>query len=60
MLKDDGFFLYITYQQPHFVMPVLNRNDEWRLEMEILGGGDSFECFGFVLRKRQPGMATAE
>lgn len=58
MLKDDGFFLYITYRQPHFVKPILNRDDEWKLEMEILGGGDSFEYFGFILRKNQPGSAT--
>jgi hypothetical protein len=46
-------FLYITYRQPHFVKPILNRGNEWKLEMEILGGGDSFEYFGFILRKQQ-------
>ncbi|KAF2241757.1 hypothetical protein BU26DRAFT_440185, partial [Trematosphaeria pertusa] len=53
-LKDDGFFLYITYRQPHFVKPIINRNNEWTLEMEVLGGGDSFEYFDFILRKQSP------
>jgi EEF1A lysine methyltransferase 4 len=51
VLKGDGVFLYITYRQPHFVRPILNRNNEWDLEMEVLGGEGSFEYFGFVLRK---------
>jgi hypothetical protein len=51
VLKNDGFFLYITYRQPHFVKPILNRNNEWDLEMEVLGGGDSFEYYGYTLRK---------
>lgn len=53
VLKDDGFFLYITYRQPHFVKPILNRNDEWDLEMEVLGGGDSFEYYGYRLTKHK-------
>jgi hypothetical protein len=53
VLKDDGFFLYITYRQPHFVKPILNGSGEWDAEMEILGGGDSFEYYGFVLTKRK-------
>ena len=53
MLKDDGVFLYITYRQPHFVKPILNRNGDWDLEMEILGGGDSFEYYGYTLRKHK-------
>jgi hypothetical protein len=56
VLKDDGFFLYITYRQPHFVKPILNRDNEWKLEMEILGGGDSFEYFGFILQKQQASL----
>ncbi|KAK8233206.1 S-adenosyl-L-methionine-dependent methyltransferase [Phyllosticta capitalensis] len=48
VLKDDGVFLYITYRQPHFVKPLLG---EWKLEMEVLGGGDSFDYYGFILGK---------
>lgn len=51
VLKDDGVFLYVTYRQPHFIKPILNRNMEWDLEMEVMGGGDSFQYFGFVLKK---------
>ncbi|KAJ4384262.1 hypothetical protein N0V86_001109 [Didymella sp. IMI 355093] len=54
VLKEDGFFLYITYRQPHFIKPILNRDNEWDYEMEILGGGDSsFEYYGFILRKHK-------
>ncbi|KAF2877441.1 S-adenosyl-L-methionine-dependent methyltransferase [Massariosphaeria phaeospora] len=51
VLKDDGVFLYVTYRQPHFVKPILNRNNEWQLEMDTMGEGDSFEYYGFILRK---------
>ncbi|OSS46087.1 hypothetical protein B5807_08313 [Epicoccum nigrum] len=54
VLKDDGFFLYITYRQPHFIKPILNRDNEWDYEMETLGGGDSsFEYYGFILKKKK-------
>ena len=55
VLKDDGVFLYITYRQPHFVKPILNRKNEWDLDMEIMGGGDSFQYFGFILKKNPSG-----
>jgi hypothetical protein len=32
VLKDDGVFLYVTYRQPHFIKPILNREVEWDLE----------------------------
>jgi hypothetical protein len=51
VLKDDGVFLYITYRQPHFIKPILNRANEWDLTMEVMGDGASFEYFGFVLKK---------
>jgi hypothetical protein len=51
VLEDDGVFLYVTYRQPHFIKPILNRNNEWDLRMEIMGGGDSFQYFGFALKK---------
>lgn len=53
ILKDDGVFLYITYRQPHFMKPLLNRAGEWDLHMEVMGDGASFEYFGFVLKKYQ-------
>jgi hypothetical protein len=60
VLKPDGVFLYVTYRQPHFIKPILNRNNEWNLEMEILGGGESsFEYFGFILRKHSATVAAS-
>lgn len=56
VLKDDGVGLFVTFKQPHFIKPILNRNEEWDLEMEVLGGGDSFEYFGFVLKKHAKDM----
>jgi hypothetical protein len=53
VLKDDGVFLYVTYRQPHFIKPILNRANEWNLEMEVMAGGDSFQYFGFALKKHQ-------
>jgi hypothetical protein len=55
VLKDDGVFLYITYRQPHFIKPILNRANEWDMNMEIMGDGASFEYFGFVLKKNNSG-----
>ncbi|KAL1793890.1 hypothetical protein ACET3X_007311 [Alternaria dauci] len=57
VLKDDGVFMYISYRQPHFTKPILNRKNEWDLDMEILGEGDSFEYFGHILRKNNPGAS---
>lgn len=53
MLKPDGVFLYITFRQPHFVKPLLNRDDIWDLEMENLAEGTSFlDYYSFILRKK--------
>jgi SAM-dependent methyltransferase len=52
VLKDDGVFLYITFRQPHFVKPLLNYREQWKMEMEVLqdeGGG--FDYYAFVLHK---------
>ena len=54
VLKDDGIFLYVTFRQPHFVKPLLNRNDRWDLILETLSDGEgSFDYYGFVLRKKR-------
>ena len=53
VLKDDGVFLYVTFRQPHFVKPLLNRDELWDLTLETLSDGPgSFDYFGFVLKKR--------
>lgn len=54
VLRDDGAFLYITYRQPHFMRPVLNRDDIWDLHMETLSEGESsFDYYAFVLKKKK-------
>lgn len=53
-LKDDGVFLYITYRQPHFMRPLLNADDLWDMDMDVLSGGESaFDYYGFILRRRK-------
>ncbi|KAF2647112.1 hypothetical protein K491DRAFT_615134, partial [Lophiostoma macrostomum CBS 122681] len=41
VLKPTANLLYITYRQPHIVKPIVNRVDEWDLELDVLGGADS-------------------
>lgn len=54
MLKSGGLFLYITYRQPHFVKPIITREDVWPdFEVEsIQEEGGMFEYFGFAMRKK--------
>jgi hypothetical protein len=51
VLKPGGCWLYITYRQPHFLRPLLQR-EVWDLQVDMLDeGGGAFEYFGFVMRK---------
>jgi SAM-dependent methyltransferase len=53
VLKDDGVFLYITFRQPHFVMPLLDRNDLWNIQrQDISDGPGTFDYYCFILTKR--------
>ncbi|KAK7443602.1 hypothetical protein Landi51_08951 [Colletotrichum acutatum] len=53
-LKDDGVFLCITYRQPHFMRPLLNADNLWDMDMDILSGGESaFDYYGFILKRRK-------
>ncbi|KAK1461409.1 hypothetical protein CMEL01_14363 [Colletotrichum melonis] len=53
-LKDDGVFLYITYRQPHFMRPLLNADNLWDMDMDVLSGGESaFDYYGFILRRKK-------
>ena len=54
MLKPGGMWLYITYRQPHFMKPLLTRDDLWTLDVEVLdaAGPGSFGYFGFVLKTK--------
>jgi EEF1A lysine methyltransferase 4 len=55
VLQAKGRFLYVTYRQPHFVRPLLEKVEgvQWAdVQSCVLGGeGSSFEYFGFVLIK---------
>ncbi|EKJ73459.1 hypothetical protein FPSE_06377 [Fusarium pseudograminearum CS3096] len=53
-LKDDGVFLYITFRQPHFMKLLLNPDNIWNMEMEVLGDGGTFDYYGYVIRKSKP------
>lgn len=55
MLRPGGLWLYITYRQPHFMKPLLTREKQWGLSVEILedpDGAGGFDYFGFVMRKQ--------
>lgn len=55
VLKHGGTLLYITWRQPHFIRPLLQRPGIWETSVETLaeqpGGGGMFEYFGWVVRK---------
>ncbi len=54
MLKPGAKWLYMTYRQPHFMKPLLVREDKWTLEVEVLDdpdGAGGFEYFGLVMTK---------
>ncbi|TVY84544.1 Endothelin-converting enzyme [Lachnellula suecica] len=56
VLKPGGKWLYITYRQPHFMKPLLTRENEWKLEVEALedlDGGGEFDYFVFVMERNQ-------
>lgn len=52
VLAPRGTFLYITYRQPHFMKPLLTRED-WDLRVEKLPEreGGVFEYFAYVMEK---------
>jgi hypothetical protein len=52
VLKPGGQWLYITYRQPHFMNPLLAREDLWTLSVEKLGdGAGAFDYFGFIMKR---------
>ncbi|KAL8993898.1 MAG: hypothetical protein Q9188_007209 [Gyalolechia gomerana] len=61
VLKSDTVFIYITYRQPHFIIPLLNCGGvDWDIQVDILGGSDSsFDYHGFILKKLSPPVAAS-
>ncbi|KAG8668148.1 hypothetical protein FPOAC1_007521 [Fusarium poae] len=53
-MKNDGVFLYITFRQPHFMKLLLNPDNIWDMEMEVLGDGGTFDYYGYVIKKSKP------
>ena len=55
VLKPGGIWLYITYRQPHFMKPLLLREEVWSLEVEVLedpDGAGGFDYFAFIMKKK--------
>lgn len=55
MLKPGAQWLYITYRQPHFLKPLLLREELWDLDVEVLDDPEAaggFEYFGFVMKRK--------
>ncbi|KAK9463970.1 S-adenosyl-L-methionine-dependent methyltransferase [Lipomyces oligophaga] len=51
VLKPGGSLLYVSYRQPHFAKPVLQRSD-WNVEVDVLADqAGGFEYFGYNVRK---------
>lgn len=48
LLKPGGVFLYLTFGQPHFRRPHLER-ENWTIETKVLG--DMFHYFLFICKK---------
>ncbi|KAI4864092.1 S-adenosyl-L-methionine-dependent methyltransferase [Hypoxylon rubiginosum] len=55
VLKSDGVFLYVTYRQPHFMRPLLQREGlDWEIQVETLGASDSsFGYYGFICKPQK-------
>ena len=52
VLKPGGRWLYVTFRQPHFVRPQVEREGMWEVGVERLADGPGmFEYFAYVLTK---------
>lgn len=53
ILSSSGKWLYVTFRQPHFIKPLLQRPGIWTVEVHSLTSaeGGLFEYFGYVLAK---------
>ncbi|KAL7783850.1 hypothetical protein V8C37DRAFT_396741 [Trichoderma ceciliae] len=60
VLRDHGVFLYVTFRQPHFIIPLLNPDNLWDIDMQVLGDGGSFDYYGFVIKKSLSSSETVD
>ncbi|PWN98828.1 S-adenosyl-L-methionine-dependent methyltransferase [Tilletiopsis washingtonensis] len=51
VLKPKGVFLYLTFGQPHFRRPLLQR-EAWQIETRTLGEQDMFPYYFYICRKQ--------
>lgn len=52
LLRPGGKWLYVTWRQPHFILPLVQREGVWVVEREVIAeGAGMFEYYGFVMRK---------
>jgi len=60
VLKDDGIFLHVSFRQPHFMRLLLDRDGLFKLDVEVLSSKDSFDYYGWVIRKAKPHEEEAD
>lgn len=53
VLKNDGFFLYVTYRNAMLMKSILGRNNDWHIQTETISDGVGFEYFGYILKKQK-------
>ncbi|KAF5962280.1 endothelin-converting enzyme 2 [Fusarium bulbicola] len=51
VLKADGVFLNVTFRQPHFMKLLMNQDNIFDIEVEVLEDGVGFEYYGYVVKK---------
>ena len=64
ILVPGGTFLYLTYRQPHFIRPLLMRDETWSFDVRHLPDkqGGVFEYFAYVMVKhgqKQNGVSSS-
>jgi len=52
ILKPGGTFLYISFGQPHFRKPLLDR-PEYNWNYKVLTIGEFFHYFIFIMKKKE-------
>ncbi|KAF5534407.1 endothelin-converting enzyme 2 [Fusarium mexicanum] len=53
VLKADGVFLNVTFRQPHFMKLLMNQDNIFDIEVEVLEDGVGFDYYGYVVKKAQ-------
>ncbi|KAN0059653.1 hypothetical protein ACQY0O_008224 [Thecaphora frezii] len=51
LLRPGGLFLYLTFGQPHFRKPLLER-PQWDIEVQTIGDGGLMQYYLYVCRKK--------